>query len=765
MKKVSLAALAIGALVAAGTIYPANADPADPVDGFRVNPYLIAPSATSMQLNWISETSSPGSLTVTGPGLPAGGQTYTSDPTYLPLMEYTQAEIDQEITGLEQGSWLKSDSNHRHSVVVSGLQPNSTYEYTAVQDGVEFTRSFRTPPTTDDWEHIRLTAFSDTETEPFGRIEQREWELSFTNPYTEGSLERPGEGSAFAAKHGSTTRYGQFTLRYPMDQDRAMKENMRVIEEAEPDLMIIAGDLSQGSGYQPAWDEFFGYVAGEHGSLASEIPFITSIGNWETYAALNGEYGTPEDRSPVVISRNKYLDYWTHPTDPDNPSARGSYYRTDHGPLTIITLDSTNGRPDEDMDSPTLPSITGNDTELTPENLSTDTQGMFTYDEYVSAYLDVYPGSTEADVDLPNMDQASLQWDWAEAQLADAAEAGQIIIVQFHHAAYSIGVHGVPPNHTTPDNQSGVAMRAYTPMFEQHGVSLVISGHDEMFERSWVDEDGDGAGFHSYDVGVAADGLRGELMVPDGAGGWEPLDFNTATQWSAVRDQPETWEMVDGVPQLIDGGLHYGHLQVDITRNGDKADIVLTPVYLFPILDSDYEVTTIERRIYDDVVEFSVDLPVTEPTPTPTPEPSPTAPPTTQPVDIYTTPGFHNSAGRRWMTVCEPYSQTTRCFTHIWATQIHRSGDQYFQTNGWAFNNLTYVASPKSLWVGNPLATDGAWTADDGRAWRTECDTPATGRNGCRSYASASVIEAVPGGGYRTVEKMIFNNIVRFSGR
>ncbi|GAB3822335.1 hypothetical protein GCM10028820_32560 [Tessaracoccus terricola] len=765
MNKKFVVALAVGALVCAANVSPAHADPTEPAEGFRIYPYLLAPSSTSMQLNWVSETDTAGTATVTGPGLPDGGVQLTSAPEYLPLAEYTEAELAQEIDGLEQGSWLKANTNYRHIVDVAGLQPGEAYEYTVEQGGEEFTRTFRTAPTAEDWDHIRIAAFSDSETEPYGRTEQREWELSFTNPYTEGSAERPGEGSDYVARHGSTTRYDQFTLRYPMDQDRAMQENMRVIEEQDPDLMIIAGDLSQGSGYQPAWDEFFGYVAGEHGTLASQIPFLTAVGNWETFAALNGGYGTDEDRSPAVISRNKYLDYWTHPVDPENPAARGSYYRADHGPLTVLTLDSTNGRPDESAGDGSLPTITGDDTELTPENLSTDTQGEFTYDAYAAAYQEVFPGSTADDVDLPNMDPASRQWEWAQEQLADAAADGQIIIVQFHHAAYSIGVHGVPPNHAIPDNQSGVAMRAYTPMFEEHGVSVVLSGHDEMFERSWVDEDGDGEGFHSYDIGVAADGLRGELMVPAEGGGYEPLAFNTATQWSAVRDQPETWELVDGRPQLVDGGLHYGHLQIDITRNGDQADVVLTPVYLFPHLDEDYDVVSVERRIYDDVVEFSVDLPDTpteEPSPEPSEEPSPEpTPDPTPPGDLYTTPGLHDVNGRRWMTVCEPYSQTTRCFTYIWATQIHRSGDQYFQLNQWAFNNLTYVAAPKALWADNPLANPGEWVAADGRRWRTECNTPATGGNGCRSYAEASVVERT-GTGFRTVTKMVFNNIVRF---
>src|SRR5690606_29990449 len=114
-------------------------------------------------------------------------------------------------------------------------------------------------------------------------------------------------------------------------------------------------------------------------------------------------------------------------------------------------------------------------------------------------------------------------------------------------------------------------------------------------------------------------------------------------------------------------------------------------------------------------------------------------------VDIYVTAGRWTKGGREWRTTCEPYSQTERCRTEIWATQVVRSGSRYVNNTGWHFNNLTYKASPRSLWATNPLGGNGTygaqvrWTSD-GRAWRTECDTATTGRGGCRSYATATVV-------------------------
>lgn len=115
-----------------------------------------------------------------------------------------------------------------------------------------------------------------------------------------------------------------------------------------------------------------------------------------------------------------------------------------------------------------------------------------------------------------------------------------------------------------------------------------------------------------------------------------------------------------------------------------------------------------------------------------------TAPAANAEVNVYTTPGEHTVAGRQWRTWCEPYSQTARC-----TTQLKVAGE-------WTFNNLTYLPSPRSLWKGNPLAEPGYHRVNS-RNWFTECDTPRTGRNGCRSY-----IDASGRGNY------VFNNLVQF---
>lgn len=134
---------------------------------------------------------------------------------------------------------------------------------------------------------------------------------------------------------------------------------------------------------------------------------------------------------------------------------------------------------------------------------------------------------------------------------------------------------------------------------------------------------------------------------------------------------------------------------------------------------------------------------------------------------LYVTEGQHTVGGRSWRTSCEPYSATTRCRTEIWATTVVNNGGSMQRKEGWAFNNLTYVESPRELWKGNPLGNKGGWTSEDGRRWKTECDNAATGSNACRSYSWATTISATArsGGGYsfRTSEGWTFNNIVRFT--
>ncbi|GAA4893659.1 hypothetical protein GCM10025789_08560 [Tessaracoccus lubricantis] len=131
--------------------------------------------------------------------------------------------------------------------------------------------------------------------------------------------------------------------------------------------------------------------------------------------------------------------------------------------------------------------------------------------------------------------------------------------------------------------------------------------------------------------------------------------------------------------------------------------------------------------------------------------------------DVYTTPGGHIQNGRLWITDCEMYSSTVvRCTTQIWSTQVVYRDGRFVNDTDWHFNNLTYLPSPRANWAGNPLATTGTFHSA-GHDWRTECDTPATGRGACRSYIETNFI-AKEGNSYVRKTGFVFNNLVRFSG-
>lgn len=595
-----LTAVTVAAL-AATAIAPAGPASAADNSGFRIQPYLQNPSSDGMLITWFSETSEPGVLTVSGQGS-EGTKSFTSNPEHQPLLDYTQAELDQKIAGLQQGSWLYGNSNYKHQIRVEGLAAGATYAYSVRQGSATASETFKTAPAGQDWKNIRFVAMADSETEPAGRVTNREWA---PGSLAEGSLPRPSSdpGSAWDQANGTQNFSGQRILRYMMTEDQGYKENLKVVEDRDPDMVLMPGDLVQGGGYQAAWDEFFRHNAGENSTVLSRRPILPALGNWENFGGFNGGYGTATDRSPVVTARQKYHTYF-NPNPNGTPEHDGNYHRQDYGPVTIITLDSSNGEPD---DAPGNYPAAAKVKDQQYNGPGTDTQDNFTRAQYEAA------GGT----DLADFNPGSQQWNWAEQQLKDARERGQMVFVQFHHAPYSSGEHGTGMDHVLTTGQGGTPMRQYHPMFEKYGVAAVLSGHSEMFERSFVDGDGDGKGVQYYDVGVSGDGLRGEKRNGNLNNGL--LNYNRNSQWSADQSEPERWELVDGVPQLVQGGKHYGHLEINIQRlapeqaqeqgkgKAPAAKITFTPVHVFPILDSSYELETTERRVYNDEVVLFLD--------------------------------------------------------------------------------------------------------------------------------------------------------------
>lgn len=512
------------ACVASATPFPyPEADPG--LAAFRILPYLQEPSSTGMRINWFTVTEEPGTLTVQ----PEGGTAveHMSAPVAATAALYSALEES------ERGQFpdMFPNSNFKHSILLEGLTPGMTYTYSVKQGASVFSATFRTAPLAEQAERLRIVAFADSETDPEGRTTFRTWDPAHPHPESTG---RPAD-----------------IKNYLVTETTGFIENLKVIESRKPDLVVLSGDIVQGGGYQRAWDEFFFHTAGKFGRLMTHTPMLLAMGNWETFGARNGEYA-PE---AVYNGRRKSLTHIDGAPN-NNPKYDNAYYRTDFGPVTILTLDSTNGVPDD-----------------------TD------FDTNTNIDMATYPGD-----DQPDLNPGSDQWNWTMAQLKDARAKGQVIFVSFHHIPYSSGGHVLPVSLENSSGQAGVPMRAYTPAFQHYGVAAVLCGHCETFERSLVGD------LLFYDTGVAGDGLGAPESEID------PRCANPWQAWIAHADEPELWKG----RQLLQGGRHYGHLEIDLVRQDEGWDITLTAVHTFPVNDAEGVVTGFERREYDDTVRMLV---------------------------------------------------------------------------------------------------------------------------------------------------------------
>ena len=490
-----------------------------PGDEFRVLPYVQNPAPDGMTIRWLSNSEEPGTVSLPGTEL----DPLKSTPTLASALGNNpfKEEPNGPHTALP---WI-------HSVRIEGLKPSTEYKYTVIQGNDSHSSTFRTAIGKD--EAVRLIVYSDSETEP---------ESSTTDPV------------AWPVSTGSNRPDG--IKNYLVNQTAGYIANCNVIADRKPNLILLVGDLVEAGGEQRDWDEFWRHNAGLYGSLASSIPILPSLGNHENYGGPGGGY----EAAAANLATDKYLTYFDVPDNgATNPKHKGRYYRLDYGPLTLISLDSSDG----------LPHKSASDTN---HNLE---------------------GSN-----APDFNPGSEQYQWLETQLADAQKRSRFTFVQFHHTMFGSGPHSVPFGQDGFSGQSGIPMRVLLPLFMKYGVDLVFSGHDELLERSYVKGeeqlvDGEMCphSIHFYDAGIGGDGLRGPSVGFD----------NPHRQFLAHENAPEVWE--NG--RLISGGKHYGHLEVEVHPGKDgKWSIEVTPVYAFPKVDEQGRITW-ERRTYTDVVRIT----------------------------------------------------------------------------------------------------------------------------------------------------------------
>ena len=499
-------------------VWGANLTLAD--DGFRVLPYIQNPAASAMTIKWFSRDASEGIVTLRGEGTEVVER---SSPI--------KAEALRNNPFKPEPGAPHPEPPYAHRVRFEGLVPGQEYRYEVKQGATVYSAAFRTAPPAD--QPVRLIAYADSEAEP-------------------ESSELPAVD--WAATQGSGRP--ETVKQYLVNQTEGYRANLEIIAQRRPNLILVAGDLVETGGEQRDWDEFWRHNAGEYGAIASTIPLVTALGNHENFAGPGGGY-TAEGANFATEKFRTYFEF------PDNGAGeakhRGRFYRIDYGPLTIVTLDSSDG----------LPAGSASDTN---HNLS--------------------------DSDAPDFNPGSYQHRWFEAQLADAQKRSKFTIVQFHHTMYGSGPHSIPFGQGGFSGQSGIAMQVLTPMLHRYGVDLVVSGHNEIFERSEIPGEellSDGKVrprvLQAYDVGVGGDGLRAPST---GA-------VNPFRKFIPHFDSPEVWEG----GRLRSGGKHYGHLEINATRGDDgRWALDLTPVYCLPVLGDDGTVAKWERMTYPDPVRI-----------------------------------------------------------------------------------------------------------------------------------------------------------------
>ena len=343
---------------------------------------------------------------------------------------------------------------------------------------------------------------------------------------------------------------------YIVDQTAGYRENLNVIANRKPDLIAIAGDLVESGGEQRDWDEFWHH----NKELAASTPIMPALGNHDYYAGPGDFGGWDAQATEAAVA--KFKTYFDLPGNgAENPAHHERYYSLEYGPVTLIVMDPNNGHPHQ-----------------TPADTNWSMQGEM--DGAVA----------------PAWNQGSAQYQWLEYELAKAQQRSRFTFVMLHPTPYTSGGHGRAPGPYSEgrDNTSSLPLQSLTPLFIKYGVDALLSGHDEMLEHSIVTglqlkPDGGEIGhqLHVYDTGIGGDGLRGP----------HPQVANPYQHFLAHEDAPEVY---DDQGVLVDGGKHYGHLEINVAPNQQgiwQADLDL--VYVFPIMDRAGNILRFERRLYD----------------------------------------------------------------------------------------------------------------------------------------------------------------------
>ena len=164
------------------------------------------------------------------------------------------------------------------------------------------------------------------------------------------------------------------------------------------------------------------------------------------------------------------------------------------------------------------------------------------------------------DSDIPD---DSVQFAWVKAQLRGLDRKRYVnVAVFFHHPPFSSGPHGG----ARVERQAASIRRIWMPLFRQHHVTLLLAGHEHLFEH-WVEHYTDETGPHRIDE-IVSGGGGAPLYAYTG----EP-DLSEYTKAAAASNVKMTHL---ARPSADPGGnpFHYVVIHVD----GERISLEVIPV-------------------------------------------------------------------------------------------------------------------------------------------------------------------------------------------
>ena len=514
-------------------------------NSFRVTPYVQHPKPDAMTVMWLAQTNGPARVEVWKDGssdvrtltavertdLSANvtGGRFTDDDRLQYCLARELAYDQSVVTGDNHPSYTRENANAgwsmpytvpwQYRVRLTGLEADTVYRYRVTLDDGGATYENRFR-TSPDPEKWRGFKF-----------------IYYSDSETEPADNDPTKGltTDWDAPDGMTRG-----KTYHATQTEAYASNICAAVDFGTELIVMAGDLAQKGSRQCDWDEFWRHNAGPLNDPAGSIPVLASPGNHDYYAYEDGG----------VCGSRKYLSYFEY--EPNGTSVDADqqerFHRVDYGPVTFIFLDGNNG----------------NDADITKDTnlkISRNAEG---------------PYRVGIGCRAPDFNPGTPQYAWLEAQLADAQRKSAFTFIVTHQCPFSVGDHGREPGDYTDntDFYSGRPLRVLLPLMHKYGVDGWFAGHDEMMERSvtegtelCVDGTERPHSFFVWDMGIAGDGLRGAKKID-----------NPNECYRAHVNSQEVWE--NGLQ--VEGGKHYGHLEVTIDQAEDgRWRATFDPIYVF----------------------------------------------------------------------------------------------------------------------------------------------------------------------------------------